>query len=217
MRSFAIVLFCVAYLACAHANPLFETAEYVDDEGEGRIFTNGFSLMNATIDLRALLAALLLSILFALILGSAFLGDNQESSGYGYGYQKQGQQGYYDNSQFYARSDKNAFDADLAAQMAQLAEAFKKYEVEELSCQMYVACEASQEARHEENGQLARDVHNIMKNMKKRGRQAVQEKDEYVAQLLDAFVYGETRQQQLKDACEKLRNKCYDATKKPAY
>ncbi len=47
--------------------------------------------------------------------------------------------------------------------MYQLAEAFKKYEVEEQNCQMYVACEASQEARHEENGQLARDVYHIMK------------------------------------------------------
>ncbi len=54
--------------------------------------------------------------------------------------------------------------------MAQLAEAFKKYEVADLECQMYVACEASQEARHEENGALAKEVFAIMRWVNTAGR-----------------------------------------------
>lgn len=44
-----------------------------------------------------------------------------------------------------------------------LAEAFKKWEVKDIDCQVYVACEASQVANHDKNGQLARDVYKIMK------------------------------------------------------
>ena len=47
--------------------------------------------------------------------------------------------------------------------MQQLAQAFKKYEVSELECHLYVACEASQEQKHEENGVLARKVFDIMR------------------------------------------------------
>ena len=43
-----------------------------------------------------------------------------------------------------------------------LAEAFKRYEVHDLNCEMYVACEASQTNKHEENGPLATSVHQIM-------------------------------------------------------
>lgn len=53
--------------------------------------------------------------------------------------------------------------SDLAAQMYLLAEAFKKWEVKDIDCQVYVACEASQTANHDKNGQLARDVYKIMK------------------------------------------------------
>ncbi len=51
----------------------------------------------------------------------------------------------------------------MASQMAQLARAFEKYEVHDLECQMYVACEASQEAKHEENGALAKQVFGVMR------------------------------------------------------
>ena len=46
--------------------------------------------------------------------------------------------------------------------MAQLEQAFKKYQVEEAECEMYIACEASQVQRIEENGPLARIVYDIL-------------------------------------------------------
>ena len=47
--------------------------------------------------------------------------------------------------------------------MAQLEQAFKKYQVEEAECEMYISCEASQVHRIEENGPLARIVHDILR------------------------------------------------------
>jgi hypothetical protein len=47
--------------------------------------------------------------------------------------------------------------------MFELALAFKKYEVTSPPCQRYVACEASQETRIEQNGPLATLVNRIMK------------------------------------------------------
>ena len=47
--------------------------------------------------------------------------------------------------------------------MAQLEQAFKKYQVEEAECEMYIACEASQVQRIEENGPLARIVYDILR------------------------------------------------------
>ena len=55
------------------------------------------------------------------------------------------------------------FFTDIASKMAQLEQAFKKYQVEEAECEMYIACEASQVQRHEENGPLAKIVYDIIR------------------------------------------------------
>ena len=47
--------------------------------------------------------------------------------------------------------------------MAQLEQAFKKYQVTEAECEMYIACEASQVNRHEENGPLAKIIFDIIR------------------------------------------------------
>jgi len=47
--------------------------------------------------------------------------------------------------------------------MAQLDQALKKYQVEEAECEMFIACEASQVHRLEENGPLARIVYDIFR------------------------------------------------------
>ena len=51
----------------------------------------------------------------------------------------------------------------MASKLAQLENAFKKYQVEEAECEMYIACEASQVHRHEENGPLAKIVYDILR------------------------------------------------------
>ena len=53
--------------------------------------------------------------------------------------------------------------SDLASMMFELAQAFKKHEVTEPPCQRYVACEASQESRLDQNGAFARLVNRIMR------------------------------------------------------
>ena len=55
------------------------------------------------------------------------------------------------------------FFLDVASKMAQLEQAFKKYQVEEAECEMYIACEASQVHRIEENGPLARIVYDNLR------------------------------------------------------
>ena len=56
-----------------------------------------------------------------------------------------------------------SYFTDVASKMAQLEQAFKKYQVEEAECEMYIACEASQVHRIEENGPLAKIVHDILR------------------------------------------------------
>jgi hypothetical protein len=46
--------------------------------------------------------------------------------------------------------------------MHSLEQAFKKYSVHDIECQMYVACEAAQLHRQEENGPLAKIVYEII-------------------------------------------------------
>jgi hypothetical protein len=52
---------------------------------------------------------------------------------------------------------------DVAGKLAQLENAFKKYQVTEAECEMYIACEASQVNRHEANGPLAKQVYDILR------------------------------------------------------
>lgn len=47
--------------------------------------------------------------------------------------------------------------------MFQLEQAFKKYQVTEAECEMYIACEASQVHRLDENGPLAKIVNEILR------------------------------------------------------
>ena len=54
------------------------------------------------------------------------------------------------------------FVPDFATLMSNLEHAFKKYNVHDNECQVYVACEAAQLERHEENGPLAKAVYDIV-------------------------------------------------------
>ena len=55
----------------------------------------------------------------------------------------------------------------MATKLAQLDSALKKYQVEEAECEMFIACEASQVHRLEENGPLAKIVNEIFRYAKK--------------------------------------------------
>jgi len=105
----------------------------------------------------------------------------------------------------YRRSAAN----DIASKMAQLEQAFKKYQVTEAECEMYIACEASQVNRHEENGPLAKIIFDIIStfNRAKDGHKW----DDRMEGLVQAFEYGTGAQAAGQvDACEPLRNKCFE-------
>jgi hypothetical protein len=98
---------------------------------------------------------------------------------------------------------------DIASKMAQLEQAFKKYQVTEAECEMYIACEASQVNRHEENGPLAKIIFDIIStfNRAKDGHKW----DDRMEGLVQAFEYGTGAQAAGQvDACEPLRNKCFE-------
>merc|ERR1712172_194457 len=107
------------------------------------------------------------------------------------------QEYYYPEEGFYSEEDpgfqtryKRFAPNDIASKMAQLEQAFKKYQVTEAECEMYIACEASQVNRHEENGHKW---------------------DDRMEGLVQAFEYGTGAQAAGQvDACEPLRNKCFE-------
>ncbi|XP_040574025.1 uncharacterized protein [Lepeophtheirus salmonis] len=176
-------------------------AEYIDDvtslENEPRIFDN---LMNgtSTFSPSSILAVILVGILIALAFGPGLL--NNTGAAYDRNYYQNNNQGYgqeYDGSA-YVKTDRRSLD-DVAQQLYALAEAFKKYEVEE-SCQKYVACAAR---RNTESYALMTIVDDVMRSMLKSGHEKIREKDAYVGELLDAYLQGE------RTSCQQHRNICY--------
>jgi hypothetical protein len=119
------------------------------------------------------------------------------------------QEGYYSEDQYLQNRYKRFATNDIASKMAQLEQAFKKYQVEEAECELYIACEASQEQRIEENGPLARIVFDILStfNRAKDGHKW----DDRMEGLVKAFEFGtESSVSGQVDPCQPLRNKCFE-------
>merc|ERR1712018_351242 len=79
----------------------------------------------------------------ALVALSGILGGGSSTSPYGSqsGYSRFGQD--YDQHFHHQRQRRGVtWEYDVASKMAQLENAFKKYQVEEAECEMYIACEA---------------------------------------------------------------------------
>lgn len=204
------IVFVLALTTLAHADDFSLQEE--EFYGEPRLLDG---LMNNTsIDGNAILALLLIGILFLVTNG----GTGGLFGGGAYNRNSYGQYDYdygYGQDQFYKRSNAY-FDNDVASKMAQLENAFKKYQVEEAECEMYIACEASQVHRHEENGPLAKIVYDILSQF---NRAKDSDKwDDRVNGLVQAFEYGSgayyAGQQ---DACAPLRNKCFELHSKKNY
>merc|ERR1711935_533342 len=114
-----------------------------------------------------------------------------------------------DQIQIEYRYRRSIADNDIASKMAQLEQAFEKYQVTEAECEMYIACEAPQVNRHEENGPLAKIIFDIIStfNRAKDGHKW----DDRMEGLVQAFEYGTGAQAAGQvDACEPLRNKCFE-------
>jgi len=195
------MLFCFA-LATASVNAESWDLQEEDVYGEPRLLDSVFN--NTSIDMNSILALILIGVLFLVTSGGSFLGG----TGYSRNSYNQGQgyydyQDYYNQDQFYKRA--GGVD-DIASKMAQLEQAFKKYQVEEAECEMYIACEASQVQRIDENGPLARIVYDILStfNRAKDGHKW----DDRMEGLVQAFEYGTGAQSA--DPCQPLRNKCFE-------
>jgi len=206
------LVLCLALATAVRANDFEVSEEYV--YGEPRLLDGVFN--NTSIDLNSILALVLIAILALVTIGPNFLGGG----GTGYGYNRNGYEQYNDyydynnQQQFYKRAGQ--FDSDVAGKMAQLEQAFKKYQVEEAECEMYISCEASQVHRIEENGPLARIVHDILStfNRAKDGHKW----DSRIEGLVQAFEYGTgARQAGSEDPCQPLRNKCFELHAKKSY
>ncbi|XP_059095749.1 uncharacterized protein LOC131890427 isoform X1 [Tigriopus californicus] len=219
----------VIFLAICQAVPAefqksyetFDPNAEEDEEAEARtlITSNGqyFLVLNSTFVILytlLFLLGILVSFFATSILGGLLQGgEDSNSSGY-----NNYNSGYSHSHSYRKKRSGMRFDMDLASQMFQLAEAFKKYEVKDRDCQTYVACEASQVQRHEENGILAKVVYDVMKKLSKHGVKQIEKKDKYLADLVRLFQYGDEAHRLGKDdACGKQRDKCYNATKKPEY
>jgi len=177
-----------------------------DVYGEPRLLDGVFN--NTSIDLNSILALILIAVLALVTLGPNFLGGG--GSGYGqrnsyYNYD-QDYYNYDQNQQFYQRSGRVD---DVASKMAQLDQALKKYQVQEAECEMFIACEASQEHRLVENGPLAQIVHEIFSPMS--ADKDYPKMSDRHNNLFQAYQYGSKALQAGQyDACQVLRNKCFE-------
>lgn len=172
----------------------------------GRLFLNGLNSTTLVVGV-AILAGLLLFALFAANSpGASAYNRYDQDQAYADYYNHQG--GYYSEDPQYQTRYKR-FTHDIASKMAQLEQAFKKYQVEEAECELYIACEASQEQRIEENGPLARIVFDILStfNRAKDGHKW----DDRMEGLVKAFEFGTGASASGQvDPCQPLRNKCFE-------
>jgi hypothetical protein len=175
------------------------------EDGDARtVFTSGgtyYIALNTTFLLyySVLAGALLLAIL---ALSGAF-SSAESTSGYGqqYGYQQQYQQRAGAEEGY--RNKRQAFSSDFTDQLHLLADAFNKYEVNETTCQLYVACESAHAHLHEKHGKLAKLVHQVMKNIEKPENVELYQDDAYLMDILDGFKIGASGQ-----SCSHLRKSC---------
>jgi len=177
---------------------------------EERIFTSGGTLnLNATNlqTLGALLAATLLGILTLLAFAPR---ASASSSGYGQSYGSSGHRNggpefdFYDEEFGYRRRSGAGLVDGFTDQLNLLAEAFHKYEIDETNgCQLYVACESSDVAKHRKNGPLAKTVYHAMRKISEPQNARLFEDDKYLMDIMSAFKIGSSGQ-----SCQQFRKQC---------
>jgi len=197
-----VFVFGSCLVSMATASSVFDN-EQAQDQAR-TVFTSGGTYYLALNTTYLIYYGILIGLGLLAVFAMASIGAPSQAAGYG---QSSGQYSRYstaDSEEFLHRQRRYA--EDIASKMAQLEQAFKKYQVEEAECEMYIACEASQVQRIDENGPLARIVYDILStfNRAKDGHKW----DDRMDGLVQAFEYGTGAQ--TADPCQPLRNKCFE-------
>jgi len=124
-----------------NSDPLGKNAE--NGVGTGRAF--GFSNISLVITYATMVIA---ALMLAGFLWMAFAYSGQSSNGYG-------------------RKKRDAFniDEDMAAKLHWINESFRRYEIEDLGCQLYIACEAGKikgEKKSPKVGRITTMIHSLI-------------------------------------------------------
>jgi len=203
-------LFCLLAAMAFSQVLAFEEDYEVQDEARFLMNTgNGmFVSLNSTYFVFAL-GGLVLLAFFGLFLYSRN-GQTVFSSNHAYNrfaYEPYGEEHYYHQEQ--QTRQRRGVTQDVATKLAQLDSALKKYQVEEAECELFIACEASQVHRLEENGPLAKIVNEIFSTMNP--EKNYPKMTDRMANLFQSFQYGTNAYQSGQyDACQPLRNKCFE-------
>jgi len=189
---------------------LFVTPNNIEESSRLYFTSNNFGsflALNSTTLVTGVVVLILVAVVALLVLGDGSLGGQYSRNGNEYPHPHE--QAYHgDETENQARYKRFAPN-DIASKMAQLEQAFKKYQVEEAECELYIACEASQVQRIEENGPLARIVFDILStfNRAKDGHKW----DDRMEGLVKAFEFGTGASASGQvDPCQPLRNKCFE-------
>jgi len=201
----------VVFICLVFSVKAFDLDHQEEYDREERIFTSGGTLnLNATSlqTLGALLAATLLGILT--LLAFAPRGSSSSSSGYGQSYGSSGHRNggpendFYEDEFSYRRRSGSGLVDGFTDQLNLLAEAFHKYEIDETNgCQLYVACESSDIAKHRKNGALAKTVYHAMRKISEPQNARLYEDDKYLMDIMSAFKIGSSGQ-----SCQQFRKQC---------
>lgn len=172
--------------------------DLVDNEGEERtIFTSGgtyYLALNTTFLVYYTLAAGFL-VLGAIILTSLFdTAEARSDNGYSQGHQRGAP-----HEGAHQRQRRGAYD-NVASQLVLLAEAFKKYEVNEDGCQLYVACNSSKLAG--KGNTLEKITHGVLSLVAEPGNEYLYNNDKYLQDMVTAFKTGP------RGTCDTFRKLC---------
>jgi len=186
----------ILLLGLVSANDL----DFVEEGEERTIFTSGgtyYIALNTTyLIYYSFLAGII--VLGGVLLSSLF-GEPEASGGYG---QYQNKRADYQQDAY--RQKRDAYDYSFTEQVVLLADAFKKYGLQqEVGCQLYVACESGKIAQHKKNGRLAKEVHTLLSGMTRAENEPFYKNDGYLKDLFSSFKIGS-----IGSSCAKFRKQC---------
>jgi len=209
----AFLLAIIGTANCLNLNLVMESADETDLGAGGRIFGSGINFNTTSLGdiANVVLVASLLGVLYYL----AFSGESTSGFSNQRFHRRQREEipPYYDTEygsdyndlDFFLDDDfaRRSLIGDFTDQLHLLADAFNKYEVNETTCQLYVACESAHVHLHEKHGKLAKIVHQVMKNIERPENVELYQDDAYLMDILDGFKIGASGQ-----SCSHLRKSC---------